>query len=81
MTEVVGEIVNGLGGSNGGIVLTAFVLVGVFYLFKQSINQLKIIIFELQRTRETLIEMQQKQIHFDDRLGKVEDVVSRIKPV
>ena len=81
MTEVVGEIVNGLGGSNGGIVLTAFVLVGVFYLFKQSINQLKIIIFELQRTRETLIEMQQKQIHFDDRLGKVEDVVSRIKAV
>ena len=58
-----------------------------FYLFKQASDflvkniteQLQMISEEVKKTREALVAMQQSQIHFDGRLEKVEDVVSRIK--
>ena len=99
MTEV-GEVVAGLTGSNGWVVFIALILVGVYFLFKQTFGafinkaadvsdffvknmtaQLQNISDELKKTRGALISMQQSQIHFDDRLEKVEDVVNRIKTV
>lgn len=99
MSEV-GEVVNGLNGTNGWVVFIALILVGVYFLFKQTFGafinkaadvsdffiknmtaQLQNISDELKKTREALVSMQQSQIHFDDRLEKVEDVVSRIKAV
>ena len=83
----VAEVITGLTGNNAGIVFAAFVLLGTFYLFKQASDflvkniteQLQMISEEVKKTREALVAMQQSQIHFDGRLEKVEDVVSRIK--
>ncbi len=96
----VAAVVNGLTGTNGWVVFIALILVGVYFLFKQTFGgfinkaadvsdffiknmtaQLQNITDELKKTREALISMQQSQIHFDDRLEKVENVVSRIKAV
>jgi hypothetical protein len=99
MSEV-GEVVNGLTGANGWVVFIALILVGVYFLFKQTFGsfidkaadvadffiknvseQLGNISDEVKKTREALIAMQQSQIHFDDRLGRVEEDVKRIKPL
>lgn len=99
MTEV-GEVVSGLTGSNGWVVFIALILVGVYFLFKQTFGtfinkaadvsdffvknmttQLQNISDELKKTREALISMQQYQIHFDDRLERVEGDINDIKRI
>ena len=97
--DVVKPVVDGLVGPNGWVVFIALILVGVYFLFKQTfgsfvnkcgdisdffiknvVEQLHNIGDEVKKTREALITMQQAQIHFDDRLGKVEEIMERTKP-
>lgn len=91
MSEV-GDVITGLNGNNSGIVFALVVLTGGFFLFKQTFgvfannfiinmtDQLKSISDELKKTRETLVNMQNSQSHFDSRIEKIEDDFRRMKP-
>lgn len=96
MEPAVKSVVEGLAGPNGSVIFIALILVGVYFLFKQTfgsfinkcadisdyfiknvVEQLHSISDEVKKTREAMISIQQNQIHYDERLDKVEQIVER----
>ena len=92
---MVSAVVEGLSGANGLIVLIALILVGIHFWIKNTFDkageissffiksvsgQLQNISDEVKLTREALVTMQQSQIHFGDRLERVEEYVEKYRP-